>query len=473
MKHRAFSHRFRTLVFLSLPIFAIGLTRPVALEAFTILADSPVFAEASVPDSPNPPDRPVRLIFIHHSTGEAWLGDDYGGLGIALRNNRYFVSDTNYGWGPATPGGSAIGDLTDIGHWWLWFRSPERNTYLDALYRESGQHCGYSRLKTHPGGPNEIILFKSCFPNSALQGSPTDPVPSIKSNRLRGEGSGSEHHTVANAKGIYLDLLNYFKSQRDKLFVVVTAPPLTDPQYAANARAFNQWLVNTWLNNYPYRNVFVFDFYNVLTTNGGSPDVNDLGKAKGNHHRWWRGAMQHKTNGDNDGNPNVLEYPSGDDHPGRAGDVKATAEFVKLLNVAYNRWRPPLGEVLDNTDLKWTSGGASKWFGQTATSKSDGDAAQSGRISNSAASWLQTTVTGPGTLKFLWRVSSQENRDLLRFTVDGGARGKISGQTTWQARTFAIGDGEHTLRWTYRKDGSGKVGADSAWLDQVTWMPAQ
>ncbi len=50
--------------------------------------------------NPNPPANPVRLIFIHHSTGENWLNDGNGGLGIALTENNYFVSDTNYGWGP-------------------------------------------------------------------------------------------------------------------------------------------------------------------------------------------------------------------------------------------------------------------------------------------------------------------------------------------------------------------------------------
>jgi hypothetical protein len=58
---------------------------------------------------PLPPPEPVRLIFIHHSCGENWLSDWNGGLGIALRDNNYAVSDTNYGWGP-----DAIGDRTDI-----------------------------------------------------------------------------------------------------------------------------------------------------------------------------------------------------------------------------------------------------------------------------------------------------------------------------------------------------------------------
>ena len=49
--------------------------------------------------------------------------------------------------------------------------------------------------------------------------------------------------------------------------------------------------------------------------------------------------MQHKTDGDNDLSPNVLEYSSGDDHPSTAGNLKATAEFLPLLNLAYNRWK--------------------------------------------------------------------------------------------------------------------------------------
>jgi hypothetical protein len=297
--------------------------------------------------NPSPPTEPVRLIFIHHSTGENWLNDYNGALGLSLRDNNYFLSDTNYGWGP-----DSIGDHTDVGHWWLWFRGPDSNEYMNALYAESVQHCEYSRLPISPGGQNEIVMFKSCFPNSALLGNPSDPVPPIASNPLRGQDSGSEYHTVANAKGIYIDLLEYFSSHQEKLFIVITAPPLSNPEYSGNARAFNQWLINDWLNGYPYSNVFVFDFYNVLTTNGGSPSVNDLGWTTGHHHRLWDGAIQHSF----DGNPshNVLAYPTGDDHPGRAGNLKATGEFVTLLNVAYHRWieshsvLPTVNNVLAN-----------------------------------------------------------------------------------------------------------------------------
>mgnify|MGYP001123021462 CR=1 FL=1 len=290
--------------------------------------------EQPVADDPTPPAEPVKLIFIHHSCGENWLADENGGLGIALRDANYFVSDTNYGWGP-----DAIGDRTDIGHWWTWFRGASSSTYPTALYTAYDQHATYSRLSTDPGGENEIVMFKSCYPNSYLGGSPGDPPPT-GTNPLRGHDAYDDTvHTVANARGIYNDILTYFTTRQDKLFVVVTAPPQieaeTDASHAANARALNDWLVEDWLDGYPHDNVAVFDFYNVLTSNGGDSHTNDAGSATGNHHRWWSGAVQHLQTEEND----VAAYGSGDSHPTAAGNRKATAELVPLLNVFYHRWR--------------------------------------------------------------------------------------------------------------------------------------
>ena len=289
---------------------------------------------AVLADDPSPPSETVKLIFIHHSCGENWLNDGNGGLGLALMVNNYFVSDTNYGWGP-----DGIGDYTDIGHWWAWFRGPNSSTYTAALYAESAQHSSYSRLAEDPGGENQVIMFKSCFPNSNLQGSPDDPVPPIEQNPLRGQSCCGGDHTVANAKGIYIDLLEYSATRQDKLFVVITAPPVQDGTWADNARAFNTWLVEDWLDGYPYPNVAVWDFYNVLTSNGGSWDVNDLGWETGNHHRYRNGTIQYVT----DQGGNTAAYPNDgyDDHPSPAGNLKATAEYIDLLNIFYHRWHTP------------------------------------------------------------------------------------------------------------------------------------
>lgn len=263
-------------------------------------------APAPQADNPNPPDRVVKLIFIHHSTGENWLTDGYGDLGRTLGENNYFVSDTNYGWGP-----DAIGDRTDIPNWTEWFASGSTPTYMNALFNESGQNSSYTRTLPDPGGENQIVMFKSCFPNSNLDGNPNDPPGDY------------EDMTVSGAKYVYNTILQYFATRPDKLFIVITAPPVSDPTFAANARAFNNWLVNDWLreNNYPLNNVAVFDFYNILT----DPNA---------HHRFANGRVEHVL-----GSRNTLYYPSEDDHPSAKGSRKATEEFVPLLNVFYHRWQ--------------------------------------------------------------------------------------------------------------------------------------
>ena len=272
------------------------------------------------------------------------MADENGQLAIALRDNNYFVSDTNYGWGPEYGDGSRIGDHTDIPDWYSWFSGPNRATYLAALYSENGQTFSYTRLSSNPAptDENEIILFKSCYPNSQLSGNPDDPPADVADN--------TSALTVAEAKRIYLDTLTYFATRQDKLFVAITAPPLTqntsDASHAANARAFNNWLMNDWLDSYSYNNVAVFDFYNIMTSNATHTpndvdvDNNDVGQTDGNHHRWWNGVEQHIQTV----NWNYAAYTNGgDSHPGSAGNLKATTEFVPLLNAFYHRWKadPP------------------------------------------------------------------------------------------------------------------------------------
>ncbi len=288
---------------------------------------------------PNPPEQAVKLVFIHHSSGENWLADWNGGLGLALMENNYYVSDTNYDWGPYDDAiGGPIGSYTDIGNWYNWFLGPNREAVLDAVYNESEPHADYSRLADDPGIENEIVMFKSCFPNSALNGNPNDS-PTLGENPLFGFDAWSEAHTVANAKGVYIALLDYFATRPDKLFIAITAPPLheasTSPEQAANTRAFNRWLVTDWLTDYPLPNVAVFDFYNVLTSNGGDPDTNDADAEAGNHHRYRVGQIEYLT----DQAADTSAYATPDDsHPTAAGNQKATIEFLPLLNIAYHEW---------------------------------------------------------------------------------------------------------------------------------------
>jgi len=131
----------------------------------------------------------------------------------------------------------------------------------------------------------------------------------------------------------------------------------------------------------------------------------------------------------------------------------------------------PLAEALD-TPLRFTTGGSASWFAQTTTSYYDGDAAQSGGISHSQDSWIQTTVSGKGTLKFYWKVSSEYDYDFLEFYIDGSLYDQISGSVNWQQKTYTISSsGSHTLEWRYVKDSGTNSGSDCGWVDKVEWLP--
>jgi hypothetical protein len=232
----------------------------------------------------------VNLIFVHHSCGENWLNN--GNLGIELNNSMYHVADTYYGWGP-----DSIGSYTNTSHWTTWF-DLNNSTYMDALYTEMDTMTA-TNTQEEAIGENTIIMFKSCYPCSEVGSS------------------------IDDEKAIYNSLLAYFAAYPDKMFVLVTPPPEIEINYPEKTRELCKWLVEEWSVNYRSTygdNLYVFDFYNVLT----HPD---------NHHWLVDGEESYEVNND----ANELYYYTGtNNHPTSEGNLKATAEFIPLLNYWYN-----------------------------------------------------------------------------------------------------------------------------------------
>jgi hypothetical protein len=129
-----------------------------------------------------------------------------------------------------------------------------------------------------------------------------------------------------------------------------------------------------------------------------------------------------------------------------------------------------LQEALDHVALAWTTGGAADWMGQTNVTHDGEDAARSGSISHRETTWMQTQMTGPGEISFVWRVSSEADWDWLEWYVDGILTDRISGETGWLPQSVYLTGGSHTLVWRYVKDGVdiAPVGRDCGWVDQVT-----
>ena len=126
-----------------------------------------------------------------------------------------------------------------------------------------------------------------------------------------------------------------------------------------------------------------------------------------------------------------------------------------------------LGESVDNINLSWSTGGNAKWSWQNSTYYYGGDAAQSGTISHNQESWIQTTVSGPGTLSYYWNVSSEAKNDSLKFYIDNIWNDEISGSIGWQKKGYNLTPGIHTLKWSYMKDDRVNRGSDCGWLDKV------
>ncbi len=131
-----------------------------------------------------------------------------------------------------------------------------------------------------------------------------------------------------------------------------------------------------------------------------------------------------------------------------------------------------LDQALEAPNLTWARGGVVGWYGQTNITHDGVDAAQSAPITSNGESWMETTVTGPGSLSFWWRVSSLTNANTLRLNVDTVEQAhRISGEVDWEPQFFNLGAGTHTFRWRFFRNNYSTNHVDAGWVDQVTFTP--
>jgi N-acetylneuraminic acid mutarotase len=133
----------------------------------------------------------------------------------------------------------------------------------------------------------------------------------------------------------------------------------------------------------------------------------------------------------------------------------------------------PYSYALNTTGLAWNSSGDTTWLVETTNTYDGVAAAQSGSVTNSQASTLTLTVTGPGTLTFYWSSIANDTNQAFyfEFDIDGVRQDSISGNTAWyQDGPFNIGPGQHTLTWTAYANGDTDP-TQAAFLDQVSYSP--
>ncbi len=145
-------------------------------------------------------------------------------------------------------------------------------------------------------------------------------------------------------------------------------------------------------------------------------------------------------------------------------------DFSLALSDLSNNPVSNLWDAVDSPALSWTTGGDVEWSRQILITHDGDDAAQSGRVWLNGQSWMETSVVGPGTISFWWKVGSHSS-DYLAFHIDSVEQhGRISGAVDWTHKTFDIEVGNHTLKWVYVTDAYARYQPDCGWVDEVAWM---
>ncbi len=142
----------------------------------------------------------------------------------------------------------------------------------------------------------------------------------------------------------------------------------------------------------------------------------------------------------------------------------------------YKMLDPVLEDFESNgfTTFDWVLTGSQPWFTSTLLPYEGTTCAQSGAIPNqsSTSMSLQFPVISKDSIYFVYKVSSEENYDCLRFMIDNQEVGKWSGeQMTWTWVKFPVDSGLCTFTWTYEKDYYWEEGQDCAWIDYIIFPP--
>ena len=119
--------------------------------------------------------------------------------------------------------------------------------------------------------------------------------------------------------------------------------------------------------------------------------------------------------------------------------------------------------------FSWINLSSKPWI-INGTGSYDGTfSARSGTISHNETSSLRIRTEYPvaDSLRFFYKVSSENNYDFLIFKLNGAEVFKKSGETLWEEKAIYVPAGFNDMEWIYKKDQSVSEGADCAFLDMI------
>ena len=166
-----------------------------------------------------------------------------------------------------------------------------------------------------------------------------------------------------------------------------------------------------------------------------------------------------------------------------------TEDYARVFNFSWkadesfpiDEWDSAITLSADPVNAAFKTGGTTNWFVTGDVVDAGENASAITNLAPSLSSWASMTVTGPGELRFKWKVSCERGYvdtngeyrkcDYLEFLdgdrtiafIDGDSDGFVE-----VVYTNAV-DSAHEFMWRYVKDASGAEGEDAAYVDSVSW----
>jgi hypothetical protein len=142
--------------------------------------------------------------------------------------------------------------------------------------------------------------------------------------------------------------------------------------------------------------------------------------------------------------------------------------FSKKIGIIVEDW-----ETNSFTKFEWQHSGDHYWDISTYYPYEGTYHAQSGNIGHNETSqlYLSTEVMFADTLYFFVKTSSEVG-DKVKFYIDNNLKDEWSGiGNGWIPVKYFVGEGVHTFKWIYEKNGAISAGTDCAWIDFIEFPP--
>jgi M6 family metalloprotease-like protein len=133
------------------------------------------------------------------------------------------------------------------------------------------------------------------------------------------------------------------------------------------------------------------------------------------------------------------------------------------------------------------TGLSTPWYGQMETVASPPFAVEASGLEDDRHAYLRayyyvardpfgfTSRPDPSIIRFKWKASTELDKDMLHFQINGQTVRTISGETGWEdvevVHQLDPGSGWNALQWVYIKDEAGSAGEDAVWVDDISVTP--